>query len=154
MCPKLLACECIEVAQPVAFRGAVVVFRGRVEQVEHMTLVESVDPRTGEKVLRPPETSDHTVVTFKVSAVWKGPARQVLKVHATAKAAICSGYAFEEGREYVVYATDPLNPSWDKLQRIAKGMRVFDVADCPLRVRTDVKEESGILGKGRPPQEK
>jgi len=59
-----------------------------------------------------------------------------------------SGYTFQEGKRYVVYAVDfPIE--LDKLRRLAKGAAVYDIPDCPLRVRTDVEGESKLLGKGR-----
>ncbi len=42
-------------------------------------------------------------VSFQVSEVWKGPERETLEV-STATQGITCGYAFEEGREYLVYA--------------------------------------------------
>ena len=119
-------------------------FRGRVERIEHAQLLERTDAVTGAKEMVPPESGDRTVVTFRVSAVWKGPSRNTLQVMSVARGVLCPGYEFKQGREYVVYATEPAEDA----ARTTEGARVFEVADCPLRVRTDVAEELRLLGKG------
>lgn len=150
----LSACECIEIPQRDAFKGALVIFRGKVKEIEHMTLLEALDPRTGKLEARPPLQDDHTIVTFDVDAGWKGPVTPIMKVHATVKGSVCPGYTFQEGKRYVVYAVDFPNPNWDKLRRLAKEAAVYDIPDCPLRVRTDVEGESKLLGKAREPGRK
>ena len=42
-------------------------------------------------------------VSFRVSEVWKGPERETLEVSTATQGSAC-GYAFKEGREYLVYA--------------------------------------------------
>lgn len=148
----LHACECIEVSQEKAFESAVVVFRGKVVEIDHLTMLEVTDPATGKSELRPPTTGDHTVVTFAVDGGWKGAVTSIMKVHATFNGTVCPGYIFQKDHEYVVYGTELLNPSSDAIQKLAKGMHVYDVFDCPLRVRTDVQEETKLLGKARVPR--
>ena len=65
---------------------------------------------------------------------------------------MCDGYKFKEDTEYVVYATNSLNQNREELKRLSNGDLVYDVADCPLRVRTDVTAEAGRLGSGRSPK--
>ena len=48
---------------------------------------------------------DTATVSLRVSEVWKGPRRQTVVVDAAADSGSGCGYPFEEGREYLVYAT-------------------------------------------------
>ena len=43
--------------------------------------------------------------TLRVSEVWKGPRRQTMTVTTEADSGVGCGYPFEDGREYLVYAT-------------------------------------------------
>ncbi len=143
------ACECSEIPQRTAYRRAAVVFRGKVVNIQHMNLVEVRNPKTGKPELQPPSLDDHTLVTFDVDGAWKGPVTPTMRVHATVHALMCTGYQFEQGREYVVYAVPLLNPNWKPLQQLVQGAPVYDVPNCPLRVRTDVQQESRLLGRSR-----
>ena len=44
-------------------------------------------------------------VTLRVSEVWKGPRQQTVTITTEADSGVGCGYPFEEGREYLVYAT-------------------------------------------------
>ena len=44
-------------------------------------------------------------VTLRVSEVWKGPRHQTMTVTTEADSGMGCGYPFEEGRDYLVYAT-------------------------------------------------
>jgi hypothetical protein len=48
---------------------------------------------------------DTATVSLRVSEVWKGPRQQTVVVDAAADSGSGCGYPFEEGREYLVYAT-------------------------------------------------
>jgi hypothetical protein len=138
-------CECIEVPQQDALATALVVFRGRVE------LVQQVDLQEGQVVVTEQKESQTAsrglmVVTFKVSTLWKGPQSGTIRVLATSRGPVCPGYAFEQGHEYIVYAIAPFNRNEEVLHYLARGGPLFDVPDCPLRVRTDLKQEETILG--------
>jgi len=43
---------------------------------------------------------------------------------------MCDGYQFRENVEYVVYATNSDNQSWDVLRRFSDGRVVYEVGDC------------------------
>jgi hypothetical protein len=43
--------------------------------------------------------------TLRVSEVWKGPRQQTIEITTEADSGVGCGYPFEEGREYLVYAT-------------------------------------------------
>lgn len=141
----IFGCECVEVPPASAFAGAAVVFSGRVQQVQHAVLVESVNPETGKGELRPPEQGDLTLVTFSVKNAWKGALGATVSVMATVHGTVCPGYRFEAGHDYVVYAVDPLALNPARVRHLSKGARVFEVSDCPLRVRTDVTAEARLL---------
>jgi hypothetical protein len=44
-------------------------------------------------------------VTLRASEVWKGPRQQTVTITTEADSGMGCGYPFEEGREYLVYAT-------------------------------------------------
>jgi len=100
----------------------------------------------------PRATDDETLVTFHVTAAWKGPATTVLKVYAIARPSMCAGYKFRENTEYVVYASNNLDQNGDWLKPFSNGAIVYDIAECPLRVRTDVLAEVDRLGPSRRPK--
>lgn len=148
---RLLACTCIEVPQKTALHSAVAVFQGKATKVEHMDMVEAFDPVSGKVEKRPPKVDDYTVVTFRVSKAWKGPVTSTMKVQATARPSMCSGFEFREGKEYIVYATDDINQDWDKLRPFAERLHVYGIGNCPLRIRADADRESRLLGRSRAP---
>jgi hypothetical protein len=61
---------------------------------------EVVDFEKGSSIAAPWPTE---TVSFRVSEVWKGPERETLGVSTATQGSAC-GYAFKEGREYLVYA--------------------------------------------------
>jgi hypothetical protein len=146
--PMLQGCECIEVSQARAFDGATVVFSGRVQRVEHATLVEVLNQKTGLRELRPPDTGDLTLVTFNVKKPWKGPVTALMKVMSVVRGTVCPGYEFQLGKDYVIYAGDPLELNPELVKPLAAGSRIFEVSRCPLRVRTDVDAETKRLDEG------
>lgn len=129
-------------------------FRGRVVRIDHMNPIEPSPSDDGPVKLTsiPRAIDDETLVTFRVTTSWKGPVTPILKVYATARPSMCDGYKFKEGTEYVVYATKNLDQNWGELSRFSNGDLVYDIADCPLRVRTDVDAEVGRLGPGHRPK--
>src|SRR5260370_35975330 len=151
---SLAACECAEPSKRQAFKDAVVVFRGKVTKIDHMNPIEWHGEGDGAVKLAsiPRATDDQTLVTFHVTTSWKGPVTPILKVYATARPSMCDGYKFNEDTEYVVYATNNLSPNWEELKRFSNGDLVYEVGQCPLRVRTDVAAEVGRLGPGHRPK--
>jgi hypothetical protein len=108
---SLAACECAELFKRQAFKYAAVVFRGRVTKIDHMNPIEPPRGTDGAVKLAsiPRSRDDHTLVTFQVTASWKGPVTRTLEIFATARPSMCDGYKFKEDTEYVVYATRNLN---------------------------------------------
>ena len=72
---------------------------------------------------------------------WPGSATETMRVFAVARPSMCDGYRFRANVEYVVYASKNLNQSWEALQLYKQDAFIFDVAECPLRIRTDVAKE-------------
>ncbi len=61
---------------------------------------EVVDLKKGDKIW---SSVPSTMVSFRVSEVWKGPERETLEVSTPSQGGAC-GYPFSEGRKYLVYA--------------------------------------------------
>jgi hypothetical protein len=148
--PSLFACECGVPSQRQSFKDATIVFRGRVITIEHLNPVQPNEfPLATDHPVKlapiPRNHDDQTLVTMDVHTAWKGPATRQMKVFSIAHPSMCGGFAFEQGREYVVYATDFEN-------RIKGGEKVYDLGTCPLRIRMDVAVESNKLGPGHKPK--
>jgi hypothetical protein len=67
------------------------VFSGEVSAIEKQEAATSRHPGTA-------------TVTLRVSEVWKGQEQRTLEVSMPSQGSAC-GYPFEEGREYLVYAS-------------------------------------------------
>lgn len=87
-----LGCDCVPPDVPQAFENADAVFSGKVERITYPEgrASTSAEPRI--------------IVQIAVSKVWKGGKVQTINLDTVSNAASCSGYWFEEGREYLVYA--------------------------------------------------
>jgi hypothetical protein len=89
-----LACSCAPPGSPgEALDGAAAVFAGQVVALDFGGPVDGVF-----------STGDPVEVTFRVSALWKGPSQRSMVVH-TVRSTVSCGYEFQLGREYLVYAT-------------------------------------------------
>ena len=149
--PKLYACECAQAKLGDALKLASVVLRGTVVRIDHLNPIQP--PQTGDDkqkvalVAIPRSADDQTLVTFKVTASWKEPVTESVKLFAVARPSMCDGYQFHLNTEYVVYASKNLNQNWEDLKLFSQGAFVYDIAECPLRVRTDVRAEVRRLGR-------
>jgi hypothetical protein len=86
------------------------------------------------------------IATIEVARVWKGPVAPVLLVAALKHPAFGSGFTFEAGATYVVYAHADVNQDRAELQEIAKGATVYGLHTCGPRARTDIAAEEKLLG--------
>ena len=90
------ACKCAAPGAPAEELAKFdAVFTGRVISIEH-----SYDPNA---TTVSPE--DRTTVGFEVSTVWKGDVLKSMDVTTPPTGGSC-GFAFTEGEEYIVYASD------------------------------------------------
>ncbi len=94
------ACKCVQTTPEQSFERAKTVFSGRVVDVVEQSPAERRSPRGNE------DSSFLTgvKVIFEVSKVWKGKNEQRLAVMTSGSSASC-GYSFQEGQEYIVYAS-------------------------------------------------
>ena len=150
--PALYACECAEPEFRSALKYASVVFRGTVVQIDHLNPIQPPDAGNDKQdgvapVAIPRDVDDQTLITFKVTAGWKGSVTETMKVFAVARPSMCDGYRFRQNVEYVVYASTNLDQNWEALQPFKQAAFIYDVADCPLRIRTDVATEVRRLGR-------
>ena len=125
------ACKCAAPGAPAEELAKFdAVFTGRVISIEH-----SYDPNA---TTVSPE--DRTTVGFEVSTVWKGDVLKSMDVTTPPTGGSC-GFAFTEGEEYIVYASDS-----------AYGDDGYTVGICS---RTALLEEAQAdideLGEGNPP---
>jgi Tissue inhibitor of metalloproteinase len=78
--------------------------------------------------------------TLRVSEVWKGPRQQTIEITTEADSGVGCGYPFEEGQEYLVYATGndhlsvslcsetkPLSEAEADLEALGEGQKPEDV---------------------------
>jgi len=121
------ACSCLQPPPPdEALRQADAVFAGEV------TDFRKAEPGNGETL------SDLYEAVFRVTAMWKGPDADRIKVLTADPSQLMCGYRFEPGVRYLVYAyetTEGLDTS------ICTRTTVLDTADYDL----------SVLGEGTPP---
>ena len=95
---------------------------------------EVVDFEKGSSIAAPWPTE---TVSFRVSVVWKGQERETLEVGTATQGSAC-GYAFEEGREYLVYADD--------------GKQDLEVDLCSrTKPLSEAEADLEVLGAGKKP---
>ena len=95
------ACKCIPTTPEQGLERAGAVFSGRVVDVVEQSPAERRSPRSNED----PNFLNGVKVTFEVSEVWKGNSERRLVVTTSDSSASC-GYSFQEGQEYLVYASE------------------------------------------------
>lgn len=156
LCAVLAHCpasgtECIEISQRQAARHASLIFQGRVTKVED---VGDVFEKSGGERVATLRVSDSApqVVTFAVDQVWKGPVVATVRVFGFRHPTFGHGYTFVVGREYVVYTPGAVSSEWQPLRPFTTDGLLYEIGDCPLRVRTDIATERRSLGKGKKPQ--
>jgi hypothetical protein len=92
------ACSCSTTGPAGYYRGLLqntdAVFRGTVLRVQDLTAIPGRDL----------QLAALSLVVFRVNGAWKGIDQQVVYVFTGRRCCIC-GYPFEEGKEYVVWAT-------------------------------------------------
>lgn len=86
-----------------AVEGARAVFAGEVVEIDRLSPEIIIS------------SGDSVKVTFDVSRVWKGPARETLRVETARSDASC-GYDFDAGKRYLVYAYSATGGDSDVLQ--------------------------------------
>jgi hypothetical protein len=119
-----------------ALSGSTTVFSGEVVELEKpppdTTMVEgtmlTVMGGGGRKA----------TVTLRASEVWKGPRQQTVTITTEADSSMGCGYPFEEGREYLVYATGE-----DPSVSLCSETKPLSEADADL----------GALGDGEAPED-
>lgn len=95
LAPVTSACDCFYYPEHrIAFKEAKAVFIGRVIKIEMSTNkptgLDSVDE----------------AITFKVEKSWKGATHSQVNAWIDAFHSLCSQWRFQEGQEYLVYASE------------------------------------------------
>lgn len=98
---QVLACTCRELTLDEARAWADVVFSGTVLRIEY---VET----DGDWLFDDPRI----VVTFRVSAYWKGEVGQTITLHTVSNRMSCRGYSFNQGENFIVYAKKGKAKQW------------------------------------------
>lgn len=115
-----MACKCAPTTPQQSLERANAVFSGKVIDVD-----KSSNP------------SEANRITFEVSKVWKGTNKQKLVITTSSSSASC-GYSFQEGKEYLVYASTQDN----KLQ----------TGSCSgTKSLADARADLAALGRGETP---
>jgi hypothetical protein len=141
------ACECSRPDQTTAFRRASVVFLGTATELTKVPIEGT--PRSG---LRGLPGDQRELITFKVAQIWKGPRTQTIKIHNFSKVSYCDCYAFEAGKQYLVYGTNtPAGPAgWGDLY--GNKVEVLSTGGlCILRIQSDL-DDRNLLGSGWVPK--
>ena len=128
---QVYACKCLVPGTPSEeVEKFVAVFAGRVVSIEH-----SFDPNAA--TVGP---GDRTTIGLEVSTVWKGDVDRDMHVTTPPTGGSC-GFAFEEGREYILYAHD--SPYDDG---------GYSVSICSrTALLSEAQADLDALGEGSPP---
>ncbi len=86
-----------------ALSGSTAVFSGEVVEFERPPPDTAMVEGTMLTVMG--DAGNKATVTLQASEVWKGPQQQTVTITTEADSSVGCGYPFEEGREYLVYAT-------------------------------------------------
>jgi hypothetical protein len=143
----VVASDCVEVTQQLAFRRAVVIFRGKFIGVEDVSFEPTENADTAKLATKRSESGDPRVLTFSVDKVWKGQAAKTIRIFAFGKPPMGTGYPFRRDIGYVVYALEEVGHSRERIRHLSGGAPVYDLGLCALRIRTDVERESRLLEK-------
>ena len=86
-----------------ALSGSTAVFSGEVVEFEKPPPDTAMVEGTMLTVMG--DAGREATVTLQASEVWKGPRQQTVTITTEADSSVGCGYPFEEGQEYLVYAT-------------------------------------------------
>jgi hypothetical protein len=128
------ACSCAPTTPAQELQQSATVFEGEVVAVERpIGAPRLID--TFPFVTFAPQPAAPTLVTFRVSAVWKGVPYQTIVLRTTRS--LCDP-EFERGQRYLIYAAD-------------RG-RGIELRICGrVRLAAQAQEDRGVLGIGAPP---
>lgn len=127
------ACSCLVTTPQESFESSSAVFAGRAIEVIQPSPVaqENSIPQN------PDSPASQVRVIFQVSRVWKGSQKPLLLVVTPNSSAAC-GYSFQEGQQYLVYAS----VQESKLATgLCNGTKPLSLAD----------EDLAVLGEGSTP---
>ncbi len=120
-----------------ALSGSTAVFSGEVVELEKPPPDTAMVEGTMLTVMG--QAGNKATVTLQASEVWKGTQQQTVTITTEADSGIGCGYPFEEGREYLVYATGrepsvslcsetkPLSEADADLEALGEGQKSEDV---------------------------
>jgi hypothetical protein len=83
------------------------VFAGEVVNFENTPNITMME---GEMVTMMGGNTATATATLRVSEVWKGPERQTMQIGTAPNDGVSCGFPFEEGKEYLVYASGKQDP--------------------------------------------
>jgi hypothetical protein len=83
------------------------VFSGEVVDFENTPNITMME---GEMVTMMGGNTATATATLRVSEVWKGPERQTMQIGTAPNDGVSCGFPFEEGKEYLVYASGKQDP--------------------------------------------
>lgn len=113
------ACSCLPSTVKQEIEWSDVVFTGKVVSVRYL------DPKDS----RPGEFEPRVVVTFDVTAHWKGDVKKTAMLHTYKHKSSCSGWRdFLVGNEYLVYASKRNADTW-------LGLKPVTIADVEIGTR-------------------
>jgi len=142
-----LGCSCSQPDVKAAMKAAHSVFIGQVVRIKWID--HYGDPLFGER---------RTIVTFRVSGVYKGHVGSTIVLHTQENRSSCAGFNFLEGHEYIVYSYSYEPNKWttdkwrspsvlEKPQKRFLGTSICSRTNEIINAGQDLKE----LGQPRPP---
>ena len=127
------ACSCAPTTPQQSIQNSEAVFSGRVVDVTEQSPPERRPGRRNED----PNFLNGVKVTFEVSEVWKGNSERRLVVTTSDSSASC-GYSFQEGQEYLVYAS-------------AEDAQLQTGLCSGTKRLSDARADLAVLGEGKTP---
>lgn len=127
------ACSCIPTTPERSLKNSNAVFAGRVVDVIELNAVEGRNET-------PSPSSAGFKVLFEVSNVWKGTPSRQLVVTTSGSSASC-GYSFQEGEQYLVYAS-------------SQGTQLETGLCSGTKPLSNAQADLAVLGRGKAPAPK
>lgn len=145
------ASDCIAVSQRDAFRHATLVFQGKVLNIEDVGVIADKAPDEKTAPLRL-DLNGPQIVTLVAIRAWKGPVTGVVRIFGFRHPPQGDSYTFSLGKEYIIYTLGEVGEHWAPLRQISGDLPIYDIGMCILRIRTDLANESRLLGKSTVPK--
>lgn len=142
----LLTClgsDCIDIPQPDAFATADIIVHVKIKHIKYIdTKIES---NKNEIPLIKMDSTSPRLVTARVVKSWKKHTSNEITLFYFRNPPQGSGYNFDINGEYILYIKNKIDTKWDALQKASDGKEVYEIGECSLRIRKDIKAETKLI---------